>query len=366
MTRGSGVSLSGATGNLLGGVVTKSPPIFKLPFTILALVLTLILCLPGQALAAPPVADAGEDQSILVNELTRLYGTATDPGGDDIVLWTWTIEAQPPGSTPYLSNAFVQEPEFRGNIPGDYILSLVVNDGTDDSAPDMVTITVNDNLPPTADADADVTSGYPPLTVNFDGTGSSDPEGRPLSYHWYSGDGYSFGYDPTFTHVYEDPGTYIANLLVIDDARQTDDATIIITVTAAMDLSVAKAKVIYRRCTSSMGKVKLAADFAAPMPQAADRVAVYFDGIKLFDVPFSHFTQCLVNPDAYKYVRLKTFVKINFAAMRIKVIRLGLNLSTLVNANGVDVKLMMGADTAVEDIIMEQVSCRRLRYIRSD
>jgi len=65
-------------------------------------------------------------------------------------------------------------------------------------------------------------------------------------------------------------------------------------------------------------------------------------------------------------LRLKTFVKINFANNRIIVLRRCLNLSALDSNNGVDVELMMGADTAVENIMMEYVSDRRLRYVRSN
>ena len=40
------------------------------------------------------------------------------------------------------------------------------------------------NQPPIAFATATPTNGPAPLTVNFDGSGSSDPEGGPLSYAW--------------------------------------------------------------------------------------------------------------------------------------------------------------------------------------
>jgi glucose/arabinose dehydrogenase len=74
------------------------------------------------------------------------------------------------------------------------------------------------NNPPTAVATANPTSGPAPLTVQFNGSGSSDPDGDALSYAWdLDGDG---AYDdstvvnPSFT--YTAAGTYTARLRVTD------------------------------------------------------------------------------------------------------------------------------------------------------
>ncbi len=45
------------------------------------------------------------------------------------------------------------------------------------------------NHSPSALATADVTKGVSPLTVRFDGSGSTDPDGDPLTYAWNFGDG---------------------------------------------------------------------------------------------------------------------------------------------------------------------------------
>jgi glucose/arabinose dehydrogenase/chitodextrinase len=72
--------------------------------------------------------------------------------------------------------------------------------------------------PPVAVATGSPTSGSVPLTVNFDGSGSSDPEGGPLTYAWdLDGDGAfddSTAVAPTYT--YTQAGTYIAKLRVTD------------------------------------------------------------------------------------------------------------------------------------------------------
>ena len=60
------------------------------------------------------------------------------------------------------------------------------------------------NLPPTAVLQANPTSGTAPLTVNFNGSASSDPEGQALAYAWdLDGDGAfddSASANPSFTY----------------------------------------------------------------------------------------------------------------------------------------------------------------------
>jgi glucose/arabinose dehydrogenase len=88
------------------------------------------------------------------------------------------------------------------------------------------------NQPPTARATANPTSGNAPLTVAFDGSGSTDPEGRPLSYSWdLDGDG-TFGdaTTATATFTYTSTGTYTARLRVTDDQGATGSTSVTVTV----------------------------------------------------------------------------------------------------------------------------------------
>jgi glucose/arabinose dehydrogenase len=71
------------------------------------------------------------------------------------------------------------------------------------------------NRPPDAEATADKTGGPLPLTVNFDGSASSDPDGNALSYSWNFGDG-STGTGVSPSHAYTVAGTYNAVLTVND------------------------------------------------------------------------------------------------------------------------------------------------------
>ncbi len=68
-------------------------------------------------------------------------------------------------------------------------------------------------LPPSAVATAAPAGGPAPLTVQFTGTGSSDPQALPLSYSWTFGDGGTSS-EPNPVHVYQTEGNYTARLTV--------------------------------------------------------------------------------------------------------------------------------------------------------
>jgi PKD repeat protein len=91
---------------------------------------------------------------------------------------------------------------------------------------------VSANRAPTAAAAASPTTGAAPLTVSFDGTGSSDPDGDTLSYAWdLDGDGAfddSAAGQPTF--IYTSQGTYAATLRVTDPNGASDTDSVTITV----------------------------------------------------------------------------------------------------------------------------------------
>ncbi|GAA0479136.1 hypothetical protein Ade02nite_40100 [Paractinoplanes deccanensis] len=89
------------------------------------------------------------------------------------------------------------------------------------------------NQPPTAVIDASPTQGPAPLTVTFNGTGSTDPdpadEGR-LRYAWdFTNDGTTDSTSPTATFTYTTAGSYTARLTVTDTLNATHTSTIAVT-----------------------------------------------------------------------------------------------------------------------------------------
>ena len=111
--------------------------------------------------------------------------------------------------------------------PGGDLFYVDMDDGT----VHRITYTAA-NQPPAAVITASPTNGPAPLTVSFDGTGSSDPEGKPLSYSWdLNGDG-TFGdaTGPAASYTYTTAGVYHPSLRVTDDQGASDTASVTVTV----------------------------------------------------------------------------------------------------------------------------------------
>jgi PKD repeat protein len=86
------------------------------------------------------------------------------------------------------------------------------------------------NQAPSAVATANPTSGIPPLSVTFSSSGSSDPEGKPLTYRWTFGDGSALATSANPAHSYQTAGSYSAQLTISDGTNSATSAVITIKV----------------------------------------------------------------------------------------------------------------------------------------
>jgi PKD repeat protein len=80
------------------------------------------------------------------------------------------------------------------------------------------------NQPPRAVMSGTPSSGPAPLTVTFDGSGSTDPDGSVTSWAWSFGDG-AVGTGVRTTHVYSSPGTYTASLTATDNGGASNSSS---------------------------------------------------------------------------------------------------------------------------------------------
>lgn len=57
------------------------------------------------------------------------------------ITYAWKLDSRPQGSSAALSSATSDQPTFVADVPGQYVASLVVNDGASNSKPSKVTVT---------------------------------------------------------------------------------------------------------------------------------------------------------------------------------------------------------------------------------
>lgn len=148
----------------------------------------------------PPVADAGDDQSVAEGAPVGLDGLGSFDIDSDSFTYSWVQLAGPPV---VITGTNTSTPSFSapimggGGAPGvvaTLTFKLTVDDGYPQDVPasgysfanveDTVTVIVtNVNNDPTADAGLDITLNEN-SAIQLNGNASSDPDGDPLTYSW--------------------------------------------------------------------------------------------------------------------------------------------------------------------------------------
>ena len=193
-----------------------------------------------------PVADAGIDVSVNTGDIVNLDGGGSSDANNDSLTFSWSLQL-PAGSSAVLSSLTVSNPTFTADVDGSYVASLTVDDGTDTSAVNAVTITSSTpNAVPVANAgvDQNVTTGQ---TVSLTGLNSSDADNDGLTYSWSlqgpTGSGAVLSASnvvtPSFTADVD--GSYIASLTVNDGTDTSAIDTVIITSVTGNSAPVADA-----------------------------------------------------------------------------------------------------------------------------
>ncbi len=162
---------------------------------------------PTVSFTATP--DSGEEPLTVV-----LNATSSSDADGTITAYDWDFgDGSPHGTGSVVTHTY--------STAGSYVVVLTVTDdeGAENSAARTIDVSSPGNIVPTASFTTDpsvLTFAYPPVTIAFNASSSSDPDGTIMSYHWDFGDGKA-GIGVTTSHTYTDPGKYTVILTVIDD-----------------------------------------------------------------------------------------------------------------------------------------------------
>ena len=163
-----------------------------------------------------PVASFTETAEVVDTEETIFFDAADsiDPDGT-IVSYSWNFGDGTKGSGVSVQHAYSQD--------GVYTVTLTVtdNNGATDIAEATKTVL---NRSPVASFTESAHTVYTGESIDFDASGSHDPDGTIVSYSWDFGDGNTAA-GVKVDHAYEDDGDYTVTLTVVDDDGATGSAT---------------------------------------------------------------------------------------------------------------------------------------------
>jgi PKD repeat protein len=159
---------------------------------------------------------------------------SSDPDGT-ILSYKWTFGDGSTGSGQAIDHTFTT------GVTTTFTVELTVTDdgGSTGRWSQSINVQGGQTSPnaPTARISASPTGGYTPLTVAFDASTSTDPNGTIVLYSWDFGDG-STGTGKTIAHTYASTvrRDYTVTLTATDDDGETGTATATITVMVADEI----------------------------------------------------------------------------------------------------------------------------------
>ena len=224
-------------------------------------IFTAVNDLTGQATTRITVAPAPANRPPVLSAPASVFGaegvaiavtiTATDPDGDHVTLGATN---RPVGSL------FIDQGNNTGTFgwtpsfsqAGSYTVTFTGRDDRGaDAAPRNLSLSIdNVDRAPLASAGGPY-AGVVQVPVTFNGTGSSDPDGTALTFHWDFGDGMS-GSGVAPQHAYAAGGTF-AVTVTVDDGELTDAASTIATI---QDVFPARAYTLSSYRTIKLGSGK--------------------------------------------------------------------------------------------------------------
>ena len=170
----------------------------------------------------PPVAVIGATALSGKTPLTVNFSSAGSNDTDGTILgYEWTFGD---GSVATTASAW-----YTYLVPGTYVVTLSVRDNNGAITTESTTVSVANNLSPTAAAVAAPSTGKAPLAVSFDGSTSADEDGNVVSWDWDFDDG-ATATGEVAIHTFTTIGTFDVELTTTDDNGDTDTTTVTVQV----------------------------------------------------------------------------------------------------------------------------------------
>jgi hypothetical protein len=199
-----------------------------------------------------PTAHAGDSTTLPLGSQVTVDGGGSawcEDHAADAITFTWIFESTPKDSSIdefSLSdnrNSTAVSADFIPDVPGEYVISLRVNDPDNASEPSFVIATISsDDLPPSADCGEDLL-GRAGTASTLDGSSSNDPEGAELTYLWnvaavpdcskLHAESLFDRSSPSPTIIPDCGGLFVVSLVVTDGLQ--DSAPVFCTVDATSD-----------------------------------------------------------------------------------------------------------------------------------
>lgn len=155
----------------------------------------------------PPVAEAGNDRLVAVDEIFVINGEGSKDNDGRIISYEWDFGDGNKGTGYSVAHSYA--------VPGKYKVKLLIRDDSNTKGNiDNDSLLVTVNARPNAVAGDDIYATYG--RIEFDASESEDSDGEIISYEWDFGDGSrGTGIDPA--HIYSAPGDYEVKLRVTDN-----------------------------------------------------------------------------------------------------------------------------------------------------
>ena len=178
---------------------------------------------------AAPIADANGTYTGIEGQPVEFSASLSyDPEGANLTYyWNFGDGETAVTTQPTISHTYTQQ--------GNYTVTLIVNDSVQNSTPSITYALINDTEPK-ANFTANQTSGFAPLTVQFND--SSVSYDGITGWEWdFDGDGIVDSNEQNPIYTYDEAGTYTVSLTVqeSDGDSDTETKTDYITVTSAVD-----------------------------------------------------------------------------------------------------------------------------------